>query len=618
MSRFSGYFRLVSVSKYARGTNIQQLLGVGGIWWGQSPTLSNRMIHNKQTVRYNYYLVRDFCSEASKPKRRLHPSPCGSFHFRRYWFDPTLIQRTMSGSETEMNNNSVTSVSSCARMVIIFPMISISTLSTIIYASSARKEIDRICTTKGYQIALLLCMQFAHGIVITSDRDERIRSNDEFSPYEYGGELSELMIISYVPILFSIVDAFTLSLRPWNMVCQTKHHPIPAQIFTLKTFLRSSIPSSLILLYTTLFMKVIYADDADKKQNEKIFWQFTSFMTSWIFCTLLSVSKKRNLMVSHANANTFGQIYNHLTPDERGWERWSTRKFLQWVTYNHLEKKKHFQIGKSDNDNDNDGDELQCLLDLLEGERINGESIPFIQLDDLRSMGVSFGQGIVLLKQIQDLLRKYPSKSQQMPFPQSQTSGMQQNQNSGEDEIDLDAWLGKSKSETAARTEARAEDAKKAETNYLISSAGENESKMKAEDFMNDRFGTSIQISGVQSDDFSEQSCFTSVGTNPTGIEEQSSSHLPKSSVTSNESSIFGIDEAFLSTLPPNVREIAERRPDLVNSLMSNAEPAVNHAQSLSSNEPLQVIDEEIGYWQEGQGPKNQEMVGLLRRRKNT
>ena len=90
-----------------------------------------------------------------------------------------------------------------------------------------------------------------------------------------------------------------------------------------------------------------------------------------------------------------------MTPDERGWEHWNTQEFLQWVIHNHAENKKNLQVGKGDDDNDCDA--LQCLLDTLERERINGGCIPFIQLDDLRSMGVSFGEGIELLKHIQDL-----------------------------------------------------------------------------------------------------------------------------------------------------------------------------------------------------------------------
>jgi len=88
-------------------------------------------------------------------------------------------------------------------------------------------------------------------------------------------------------------------------------------------------------------------------------------------------------------------------------------------------------------------DELQSLVEILDLERISGGSIPFIQLDDLRSMGISYGEAIHLMNEMGDLMRKYPSRNQhQRVHPQ-----VQHNHNGGykanDGGIDLDDWLGR-------------------------------------------------------------------------------------------------------------------------------------------------------------------------------
>lgn len=198
----------------------------------------------------------------------------------------------------------------CTRlqMLIIFPMVAISTLSTIIYASSssARKENESSSITgKGYQITLLLCMLLAHGIIVTSNTGEGCQNhnttNDNLTQ-NIGGdhELRELMTISYMPILLSIIDAFTFSARPWKrvgnplqIICRTKTKQTAssstAQIFSLKMFVRSSIPSFLILIYATIVMRAMHPNEY---QEDKDFWKITCFVTSWAFCTLWTVTKK--------------------------------------------------------------------------------------------------------------------------------------------------------------------------------------------------------------------------------------------------------------------------------------------------------------------------------------
>ena len=189
----------------------------------------------------------------------------------------------------------------------------------------------------------------------------------------------------------------------------------------------------------------------------------------------------------------------------------------------------------------------------------------------------------------------------------------QQTQNNDGEGVDLDAWLGKKN--------ANARD----ESATIHSFSGGHESAMQqAKEFMSERFG--IDIPDIQVDGKSDQvQSTTTPVTNVEDLGDPSPSPSSESPQTSMGSKTSGISEEILNSMPANVREIARRRPDLVNALLANTElPAVSRGIQLQEsdipsnaayNEPLEVIDEEIGSWNEE--PNSQEMTGLLRRRRN-
>jgi hypothetical protein len=88
--------------------------------------------------------------------------------------------------------------------------------------------------------------------------------------------------------------------------------------------------------------------------------------------------------------------------------------------------------------------------------------------------------------------------------------------------------------------------------------------------------------------------------------------------VTTQNDTLTNTDD-ILNNMPPQVRAIAERRPDLVSKLLSEVRP-INNTHSLESipaeqhdvfreQKEEQQYDEEVSY--------DTEMVGLLRRRTN-
>jgi len=272
-------------------------------------------------------------------------------------------------------------------------------------------------------------------------------------------DLNEMSIISYLPILLSIMEAFVSS--SIRIPCWRR----TMSLNKLRACVRSLIPSTLILLYTSLFLQMNMNYMTWKDIRKK--WQSAAFIMSFIFFTLLSIAKRRELLGPAAggihmnnargkrNVYQVGQIANRMKPDERGWEQWSTRQFLQWVicTYTEQSNSNSNSNSVSTNAGDSSGgnhngacfgvDELQSLVEILDLERISGGSIPFIQLDDLRSMGISYGEAIHLMNEMGDLMRKYPSRNQhQRVHPQ-----VQHNHNGGykanDGGIDLDDWLGR-------------------------------------------------------------------------------------------------------------------------------------------------------------------------------
>eukprot|EP01083_Nonionella_stella_P108028 313633_1 len=71
----------------------------------------------------------------------------------------------------------------------------------------------------------------------------------------------------------------------------------------------------------------------------------------------------------------------HLTDhDERNWERWNTHQFLNWT------KHKYIEINNGD---ELDEDDLGNLLMTIQSQRINGSSIPYLGIQEFRSMATS-------------------------------------------------------------------------------------------------------------------------------------------------------------------------------------------------------------------------------------
>ncbi len=297
-----------------------------------------------------------------------------------------------------------------------------------------------------------------------------------------------------------------------------------------------------------------------------------------------------------------------LKPDERNWEYWSTPQFIEWVKYNFR-----------DRCDDVDGDTMDHLLEAIRSQRIQGATLAHLEVEDLRCIGLSFGDSMMLFHDICDLIHNYPSRSRHWDTRRSRdhiyNNRREDNRDSTNTGIDLDAWLGKKIGQTKVVTEEEEDDEDDVEEN------------MRAQVYDPREETATIQKSS----------------------NEHASARLPSTDGTGSSAGpafakgTFGnvqLDEELLKAMPPNIREIAARRPDLVQALMASrsdndsripndAGPFLKTDKSLElrnrddKNEmehdlySVEEENDESGGWFSGES-NSHEMLGLLRRRGKT
>ena len=503
-------------------------------------------------------------------------------------------------------------------------------------------------------------------------------------------EIHVLLMMSYGIIFLAFVDGVIVPRKVKGLPIVGKFLLKPLSI--VKLCLRSCIPAHLVFIYTTLLFMVLndYHDyhhratgnhDRDRSSsNEDImaWWQLTSFVVSWIGFTLVALFKQRMwrgyVSGSNSKSNAFGQmnmngnigtVSNSISkPNERGWEHWNNSQCIQWTTYNYLDRYNDANM-KTNTRVDDDTisiiqEEFQCLINAFESERINGQSIPYLSLEHLRSMGISFGVAIEVLKGIQDLMVKFPKQSRELHIDLMESQNHQyqyhypnhtnnrkhghngqhaskSNSNSSvrtdSNAIDLDAWLGKTSS-TSSSTTIPVKKISMGEMNAAMqmpTSDGGDFSMSEVKDLMKDRFGLDVPEPdfATHNNMHPHSDAHANVNTHHAALPEYQHPQVDDIATPTSagldsglNSTPPGLSEEFLKSMPPNVRDIAKRRPDLVKSLMQQTPSSSNNRDTglrldsnggSTSNESLVVIDEEIGDWQED----NHEMVGLLRRRRS-
>eukprot|EP00554_Chaetoceros_debilis_P000110 CAMPEP_0194096858 /NCGR_PEP_ID=MMETSP0149-20130528/57565_1 /TAXON_ID=122233 /ORGANISM="Chaetoceros debilis, Strain MM31A-1" /LENGTH=288 /DNA_ID=CAMNT_0038782857 /DNA_START=543 /DNA_END=1406 /DNA_ORIENTATION=- len=261
----------------------------------------------------------------------------------------------------------------------------------------------------------------------------------------------------------------------------------------------------------------------------------------------------------------------HLTDhDERNWERWNTHEFLDWT------KHKYIQFN-----NEVDEDDLANLLMMIQSQRINGASLPYLGIREFRSMGISHGNAVMLFHSLSVLMQQYNSSSRTTKSYRFSDSHAHAH------------------AHAHAQPPPRNDDSDDEENNDIAAPppppppeafAFSNISATKKEqsDFQeSNNLGLSNYPNNVRGDDHRATNVDSLGAAPPQAAQSNGFGSGMASTSTSTESQF---DESLLSAMPPSVRDIAARRPDIVQALLAKKQQSIPEVKA-----GLFPIDEEAG-----------------------
>lgn len=369
-------------------------------------------------------------------------------------------------------------------------------------------------------------------------------------------------VYAYVPTVLAISDAILSRASCHSVVIENiwSRHPM------LQIFLRSIIPASLPWLFSDFAFRCT-ASFIHLKPSIVSTYKVSILGVSWICCFLLGIRSRRKILKAAIQYSLPIAANDISTSDERNWGSWNNQQCRNWIVFNYRGRIKNMSE-----------DDLYKILGIFKKERICGEALKLLQKDDFVAMGLSHGDSALIASDIINLTSRYPS---------------QKRENSTT--IDLEEWLGKKIGQTSIKPP----------------------NLNPAEVF--DINGTSLNS-------------LISANDNPVLDENDvlpSHTHLEH---FAKEISANDIDPNLIKSMPPNVREIASRRPDLVRALFSQKKQSESKDKSglrIAATENLEQSEAENDVadnltnvvqqdeWSSESRHEHEEMIGLLRRRRN-
>jgi hypothetical protein len=297
---------------------------------------------------------------------------------------------------------------------------------------------------------------------------------------------------------------------------------------------------------------------------------------------------------------------DEITFDDRNYQLWNTEQVIDWARCTlsselnpsvqlsshrrHLRRPRHALWG------------VRKTISALRDQCIDGSSLEHLTLQHLLSFGIPFGLAVHLSTAIEELISISHHSTSRGASTRSRLRS---------DLVSLPSWY-----EQDNQT-----------SNGAASSAINNEIDVEMQEnvqqIMQERFGMSLPALGGTN---SQSQPTTNSNIEPMGKMEpaelaqimQMNHNVKQQDNSTSQNGTSAHIDGILNNMPPQIRAIAERRPDLVSKLLSDVR-SINNTHSLESiseeqhvfaelNEEQQY-DEEVSY--------DTEMVGLLRRRTN-
>eukprot|EP00579_Thalassiosira_antarctica_P010756 CAMPEP_0201918018 /NCGR_PEP_ID=MMETSP0903-20130614/7265_1 /ASSEMBLY_ACC=CAM_ASM_000552 /TAXON_ID=420261 /ORGANISM="Thalassiosira antarctica, Strain CCMP982" /LENGTH=475 /DNA_ID=CAMNT_0048454209 /DNA_START=18 /DNA_END=1442 /DNA_ORIENTATION=+ len=253
---------------------------------------------------------------------------------------------------------------------------------------------------------------------------------------------------------------------------------------------------------------------------------------------------------------------------------------------------------------------IQTAIAELNRQRIDGRSLAYLTLDHLLNFGIAFGVAVHLMICLDELIPNRFALDEE---------------NTG----DLPSWY-----ESNEVAKSNHDESNEAAKNQYESSDGEQELVMaeKAQNIMKERFGMALptirgQNNASNHSDEEAQADLRSQNQQYPAEKPPQSQPL----LTNNDKSALGEGgmhasslsmgqhtavEEMLNSMPPHVRAVAERRPELVSKLLLEKQHRKVHQQQTTTDLST-VSEEDSAYQSEEEINIDSESVSLLRRRIN-
>jgi len=286
--------------------------------------------------------------------------------------------------------------------------------------------------------------------------------------------------------------------------------------------------------------------------------------------------------------------------DEGSWYRWTAGQFLTWIREwqtdgaageedrgTHRHTRKYNDSHRTDN-SDSDGEEdnqSRRIHDLLTPHRIHGALLPHLAVPDWRAMGLVYGDAVALHVRIVELRCRWPAPPEVFGGGEVRGSdGVKLGEEEEKRGIDLEGWLrdGEKSIGECRQSLAVIEEGDDGEDGMGGGVDGvrmgmETAGMERAEEIMSKRFGLHLpQLRTTTAVD--------ERGTTPHPLPP------PFSTATTPPIHQNPPLHAITDAMPANIREIASRRPDLMQTLLQNPPPPISSANATPAV-PRSVVD---------------------------
>ena len=577
----------------------------------------------------------------------------------------------------------------------------IATASAISFQSSELHTRDSLFC----QIALLLGLMLYHNLLMIEA--SRLQQSNGYHTNSTSFQNTSLTNIKmsegaldvighcYVTTIIALFATLTCRGQNYEYSHKMRYSPYSAKhkfshpLNLAKLATASVVPASLTFVYMCLLVQFLGKNELE--ENESTFYEdkhrgiyiskhdmsLVVFVLIWVSIMYCKTRRRQNKPFQIHNPALVPQtsIFNFLSRicstktnefdhdlslNEKDWESWTNSDLIAWVKLlykkqtqtldsmtglngykNDYRNKPQRDVAHGGVQIEIDDEVLLQTLTILREQMINGSVLPHIQVNDLVAMGIKFSYSIFLHVRIQKLIHSEPRNMN--PYERDSESG---------DGIDLEKWLGKKIGGSYEKSISHSDSDQESDSEEY-----HNESKIPqhaglhdptslpqvsgANDIMSARFGVELPELKVPPGIDMKQSSTPIPRVNATAAGKKSA--LKPQSTKSASQTIPSLDPNFLQSMPPNIREIASRNPELVKALhdkflfeknqafeaqnvTSTREKMVRFQMDGGDNDVVQSeglndYDEEAGefensnYDNKNMNDFDDEMVGLLRRR---